>query len=94
MWSKKEVKGRIRQFVLEDLASRKGVTNFTDDESLIQNGVVDSLGIFRIVSFVEENFHIRVRDEEIIAENFQTIDDMDRFVISHLEGSMTSAGLT
>jgi acyl carrier protein len=92
MWADAGIKERIRQFVLEDLAYRKGITDFTDDESLIQEGVVDSLGIFRIVSFVEENFRIRVRDDEINAENFQTIGDMERFVISHLGGSMTSGG--
>ena len=92
MWSEAGVKERIREFVLKDLAYRKGVTSFADDESLIQEGVVDSLGIFRIISFVEGSFGIRVRDEEIVAENFQTIDDMERFVLSHLERPMRSVG--
>jgi len=76
------IREEIRRFVLEDLARRKGITDFADDELLVP-GVVDSLGIFRLVSFFEEHFRIRIADEEITAENFQSITVMERFVVSH-----------
>lgn len=78
-------KEQIRQFVLEDLARRKGINDFSDDELLIQNGIVDSLGIFRLVSFFEEKFRLRIPDEEINADNFQTINTMAQYVVSHLK---------
>jgi acyl carrier protein len=84
MHSRIEVKEEIRQFVLEDLAHRKGITEFADDELLIP-GVVDSLGIFRLVAFFEEHFRIRIADEEITAENFQSLTVMERFVASHMK---------
>ena len=37
------IKDQLRQFIREELASAKGITTFTDDESLMDNGVVDSL---------------------------------------------------
>jgi len=79
------IKEQIRQFVLEDLAQRKGVTHFEDEESLIRNGVVDSLGIFRIVAFLENTFRIRIGDEEITHDKFGSLLAIERFVISHLE---------
>ena len=56
----------------------------TDSQSLIQSGVIDSLGIFRLVSFLEENCKVRIADEEIVGENFETIDDIERFVSTKL----------
>jgi len=76
------IKDQIRQFATEELAAAKGINEVTDDESLIDNGVVDSLGIFRLVTFLEENFGVKVADEEISAENLQSIDMIEQLVIS------------
>jgi acyl carrier protein len=76
------VKDQIRQFVSEELASAKGITVVSDRESLIENGVVDSLGIFRLVTFLEENFGVRIGDEEISAENLQSVDMIEQLVLS------------
>jgi acyl carrier protein len=77
------IKDQIREFV-RDAAQRKGVTDVTDTLSLVQSGVIDSLGIFRLVSFLEENCKVRIADEEIVGENFETIDDIERFVNTKL----------
>ena len=76
-------KDQIREFVKE-AAQRKGVNDVTDTLSLVQSGVIDSLGIFRLVSFLEENCKVRIADEEIVGENFETINDIDRFVTTKL----------
>jgi acyl carrier protein len=93
MYTEIEIKEGIRQFVVEDLASRKGIAAVTDDEPLIENGVIDSLGTFRLVSFFEENFNVRISDEEVIVDNFQTITAMERLVLSHLKTQATSGML-
>jgi acyl carrier protein len=76
------VKDQIREFIQENLASVKGVTSFRDDESLMDNGVIDSLGIFRLVSFLEENFGVRVSDEEINPENLKSVDTIEQLLIA------------
>ena len=77
-------KDQVREFVRENLARVKGITSFTDQESLIENGVIDSLGIFRLVSFLEETFGVRVADEEISAENLQSIDVIEQLILSKM----------
>jgi acyl carrier protein len=77
------VKEQIREFV-QEAAQRKGVTNVTDDQSLVESGVIDSLGIFRLVAFLEENFRVRIGDEEIVGENFESIVSIERFVMKKL----------
>jgi acyl carrier protein len=76
------VKDQVRQFVNEELAASKGISSVRDDESLIENGVVDSLGIFRLVTFLEEAFGVKIGDEEISAENLQSVDMIEQLVLS------------
>jgi len=74
-----KIKEKVREFVLE-AARRKGFDSVTDGESLTENGVIDSLQIFRFVSFLEDNFSIRIADEEIVQENFQSVNTVESFV--------------
>ena len=78
-----EIKEKVREFVL-DAAQRKGLESVTNDESLTENGVIDSLAIFRLVSFLEDNFEIRIADEEIVSDNFGSITAIEGFVAAKL----------
>ena len=76
------IKDQIREFIQENLASVKGITSFRDDESLMENGVIDSLGIFLLVTFLEESFGVRIGDEEINPENLKTVDTIEQLVLA------------
>ena len=65
---------RLRDFIVREVAP--------DDLPLIETGVVDSLGIFRIVSFVEQEFGVDINDEELAPEHFGTIASIARLVES------------
>lgn len=64
---------RVRSFLIEKfpLARKRNLQN---GDSLIDSGVVDSLGILDLVSFLEGEFGLHVSDEELLPENFQTIE--------------------
>jgi len=86
MQEQSEIKDQVRTFILDELARRKGITVFSDDESLTDNGVVDSLGTFRLVTFLETNFNVRIADEDIVHENFRSVNEIERFVSGKLNG--------
>ena len=75
------IKDQIREFV-QEVANTKGVSSFTDQESLTENGVIDSLSIFRLVSFLEEKFRVRIGDEEINNDNLQSVEAIEQLVLS------------
>ena len=75
-----EVNEQIHKFVLESLAWREGIMDFAEGDSLLDNGVITSLGIYRLVTFFEENFRIRVPDDDLVPHNFRTITEMGRYV--------------
>lgn len=68
---------QIRQFLYETFpASQKA--GLRDDESLLDTGIVDSLGILEIVTFLETRFGAVLRDDDILVENFQSISAIAR----------------
>jgi acyl carrier protein len=75
------VRDRIREFIL-DLAKAKGVASITDQQSLVENQVIDSLSIFRLVAFLEDTFRIRISDEEISDENLKSVEVIEALVRS------------
>lgn len=70
----------IRAFIVERLAPATGRTELDDDEDLIDSGVVDSLGIFQLVAFLEERFGVAIGDAEITPDNFGTITRIEQLV--------------
>ena len=75
------LKDQIREFILENLAQPKGITSITDDEPLMETGVIDSLGIFRLVSFLEDQLRVRVSDEEINPETLKNLNTIEELVL-------------
>ena len=51
-----------------------------DGDSLLDSGLLDSVGIFELVTFLEETFSIKVEDEAIIPEHFETVALIAAFV--------------
>jgi acyl carrier protein len=50
------------------------------DDSLLDSGLIDSTGIFELVAFLEDTFAVKVEDEEIVPEHFETAAQIAAFV--------------
>ena len=65
---------QLRPFLGDDPSALDGTT------SLIEAGVIDSTGVLELVGFLEEEFDIRIEDEDLVPENLDSIDNIIRFV--------------
>jgi acyl carrier protein len=74
-----EIKSQIRQFLSEILPNGK-MPSIGDDTPLRTSGILDSMGLLRLVSLVEEKFDIEVSAYDAGIENFDRIDDIAAFV--------------
>lgn len=84
------VRTAIRQFIAQHFPlSQK--RQFTDDASLLESGIVDSIGILEIVSYLEQEFAIQVSDDDLLPENFGSISGIAAFV-ERKAGSRTASG--
>lgn len=68
----------IRGFVQKEIMKNRGSLEVTDN--LIEQGIIDSLGIVKMIDYLETTFQIRVSDEEVLPANFETIESMCTFV--------------
>jgi acyl carrier protein len=73
----------IRDFIVAKLLFGDP-TSLQDDVSFLDSGVVDSTGMLELISFVEEKYRIKVSDEEMIRENFDSVERLNRFVAKKL----------
>lgn len=74
-----ETSNTIRDFIIDNfLFGEAG--DLKNEVSLLDEGVIDSTGILELVAFLEEQFAIRIEDEEMIPENLDSIDHIADFV--------------
>lgn len=76
------VNDTIRRFIVEELHWNGSAGGPTDEYDLLQNDVLDSMGIFEIVSFVESEFGIEILDDDLLPDNFATIGAIARMIES------------
>jgi acyl carrier protein len=71
---------RIREFLAANFFLGDDPSALSGSTSLIEAGVIDSTGVLELVGFLEEEFEIRIADEELVPENLDSIDNIVRFV--------------
>lgn len=77
------IESKIEKFILDDLLSGSRKTPIGADESLVSGGILDSLALLRIIAFLEEEFGVTVNDDEVIPENFETINVIKTYIETH-----------
>lgn len=53
---------------------------YSNDDSLLENGVIDSMNVMELVVFLEENMNLRVEDHEINPDNFDSVSCLAAYV--------------
>ncbi|RLG54678.1 MAG: acyl carrier protein [Candidatus Hydrothermarchaeota archaeon] len=78
---KDSIEKKVREFIRENFLMGEDDGSIGPDDSLLDNGIIDSTGILELVAFLEETFEIEVKDEELVPENLDTIS----FIVSYIE---------
>lgn len=75
---------RVREFVVKNyLFGREG--GLSVDDSFLEKGIIDSTGVLELVSFLEEEFNIKVENEELLPDNLDSIRKVVNYVTSKIE---------
>jgi D-alanine--poly(phosphoribitol) ligase subunit 2 len=75
-----ETKERIREYILRELCLDDSIKLLADDEELIENGIIDSMGILNLLAFLEENYGVLLAEGELDRNNFATIQKISNLV--------------
>ena len=70
----------LRRFIIDNFLFGVEDSQFSDDDSFLEKGLIDSTGVLELVAFIEEQYGIRFQDDEIIPENLDSVNKLIQFL--------------
>ena len=71
-------KNKIRDYIIE--STFDDVDKLTDETLIFEEGVLDSMGLLFLIEFLKDEFNITTNDDELVVENFQSINSIMSFI--------------
>ena len=73
-----DIRQEIHDYLVRELAAERD--SFAADENLLAQGIIDSMGILNLACFLETRFAIKTTEDDLIPENFETLEALRAFV--------------
>lgn len=74
------LQSEIKRYIVDNFLYGQDDGNMNEDVSLLQRGIIDSTGVLELVSFVQEQYGITVTDDELVPDNFDSINKIADFI--------------
>ena len=84
------IEQRIRAFIARNLLFSGEDFPYSDDASLLEEGIIDSLGIMELVEFAQQAFSVAINQSEVIPENFDSVNRLAAFLRTKLPAQAES----
>lgn len=81
------IAAEVREFLVEQFLFGEGGDDLSDEDSLLDKGIVNSTGVLEVVGFLEDTYGVRVADDELLPENLDSIAKLAAFVQRKRGGS-------
>jgi acyl carrier protein len=72
----------ITKYIQENLLGGRGEIELSPEDDLLGSGLLDSMGVMRLVGFVEDTFQIKIPPEDIVIEHFMDVNAIANYVES------------
>jgi acyl carrier protein len=76
----KDVKQQIRSYILDNFLMGGDRDGLKDGDSFLEQRILDSTGFIELVSYIEQQFGVKVEDEEIVPENFDSVNNIAAYL--------------
>jgi len=76
-----DLKSKIRQCIVETFLFGSEEEPFGDDDSFLEKGIIDSTGVLELIEYIEENFRIKVEDDELVPENLDSLNNVTAYIM-------------
>jgi acyl carrier protein len=73
---------QIKDYIAKNLLFSSNGFQYDDDASFLEEGIVDSQGVMELVAFIEDNFAVTVDDQDITADNFDSVNKLTAYIKS------------
>lgn len=74
------VEAKVREYILENYLFTDDQSALNSSDSFLEKGVLDSTGILEVIYFLEDEFGVKIDDEEMIPENLDSVDNIVKFM--------------
>ena len=68
-----ELNAKLKEFIMTEISPDLNLAQLDDNEPLIESGIIDSLGILKILAFMDETFGVDLSSDQIKLENFKNV---------------------
>ena len=75
-----DIKQGVREYIINNFLFGDEDNSFNDDDSFMENSILDSTGILDIILFIEEKYGIKIEDNEILPENLDSLNNLEKFI--------------
>jgi acyl carrier protein len=79
---KGQIISKIRTFIVENFLFGNEAEMVSNEESFMENRIIDSTGILELIEFIEETYEITVEDNELLPENLDSLNNVSSFILS------------
>jgi len=69
-----KIENQIKDFISSEIIDDDGNLELDNTTMLIDSGIIDSMGIMKLLTYLEDTFSITIDGDELVPENFETID--------------------
>ena len=70
---------KIKEYIRS--ASFSNVDKLDDDLLIFKEGILDSMGLISLFTFLEQEFNIQITDADLLEENFESVNAITNFVL-------------
>lgn len=76
------VEEKVRDYILDNYLFTDDQSALSSNDSFLEKGILDSTGILEVIYYLEDEFGIKVADEEMIPENLDSVKNIVAFIDS------------
>ena len=80
--NEQDINAALKTYVLDEFLPGEDPGGLTNSTPLMTTGILDSIAVLKVVTFLEEKFGISIEPHEAVVDNLNTLSDMTRFVMS------------
>jgi len=75
-----ETREMVKQYIIENFLFGDTDPLQSDSMSLLDEGIIDSVGVMELVAFLEQDFELAIDDKDLIPENLDSVDNLVAFI--------------
>lgn len=75
-----DIESSIKDFIHRNFLMNSSQSSFSNTDSFMEKGIIDSTGILELVNFIQQSYQIEILDEELVPENLDTVQNICTYI--------------